>query len=414
MAIASASTAPSLEPRARHARYERLFADRAGPFAFVDLDALWANSAQMLARAGAKPIRLASKSLRCTALTRRIFESSDRYEGQLTFTLPETLWLHEQGFEDLVLAYPTVDRQALADLANHTAAAPETAPVVMVDCPQHLDLIEAANQTESPVRVAIEVDAGYWAIGGRIKLGPKRSPIHTKKQATAFAREIAGRKGVSLAGMMFYEGQIAGLGDDAPGPLATKARNQAIRQMQKLSIAELAERRGEIVDAVENITPLEFVNGGGTGSLHTTSAEPAVTELAAGSGFYAPTLFDTYTSFTLEPAAMFVLNVVRKQSPGSATALGGGYLASGVGAKDRMPSPYLPQGLKLDANEGTGEVQTPLLGARARDLQVGDRVYFRHTKAGEFCERFNSLLLVEGDEIVDEVPTYRGEGRCFL
>ena len=27
---------------------------------------------------------------------------------------------------------------------------------------------------------------------------------------------------------------------------------------------------------------------------------------------------------------------------------------------------------------------------------------------------FNRLLLVEGDEIVDEVPTYRGEGQAFL
>ena len=111
---------------------------------------------------------------------------------------------------------------------------------------------------------------------------------------------------------------------------------------------------------------------------------------------------------------MFALNVVRKPSPAVATALGGGYLASGVGAKDRMPSPYLPPGLKLDSNEGTGEVQTPLLGDPARSLQVGDLVYFRHTKAGELCERFNSLMLVQGEEIIDEVPTYRGEGKSFL
>jgi D-serine deaminase-like pyridoxal phosphate-dependent protein len=57
-------------------------------------------------------------------------------------------------------------------------------------------------------------------------------------------------------------------------------------------------------------------------------------------------------------------------------------------------------------------VQTPVTGARA--LAVGDRVYLRHAKAGELCERFNSLLLVEGDKVVDEVPTYRGEGCSFL
>jgi D-serine deaminase-like pyridoxal phosphate-dependent protein len=59
-------------------------------------------------------------------------------------------------------------------------------------------------------------------------------------------------------------------------------------------------------------------------------------------------------------------------------------------------------------------VQTPVLGTAAAQLLVGDRVYFRHAKAGELCERFETLHLVAGDRVVDEVPTYRGEGRCFL
>ena len=41
-------------------------------------------------------------------------------------------------------------------------------------------------------------------------------------------------------------------------------------------------------------------------------------------------------------------------------------------------------------------------------------MYFRHAKAGELCERFLTLHLLAGDRIVDQVPTYRGEGRCFL
>ena len=138
-----------------------------------------------------------------------------------------------------------------------------------------------------------------------------------------------------------------------------------------------------------------------------------MTEATAGSGFYAPTLFDNYSGFRLEPAAIFALPVSRRPGPGIVTALGGGYLASGPGGKDRMPTPYLPEGLKLNALEGTGEVQTPLHGAAADGLRIGDKVYFRHTKAGELCERFNSLFLLQGSQIVDEVPTYRGEGRAF-
>lgn len=402
-----------LDPRARLERYERVFADRGAPFAFVDLDALWSNSRQMTARAGGVPIRIASKSLRCAPLVRRILASDGRWSGQLTFTLPETLWLAEQGFADLLLAYPCVDLEALAALCAYTSEHPDSAPAIVVDSPAHLDLIDRVYSGGAPVRVAIDVDCGYWTAGDRVKLGPKRSPIHTPKQAAELAHDIERRKSTRLAGMMFYEGQIAGLGDNAPG-LANRAKNQAIRRLQKQSIAELAERRAAVVGAVRRVAPLEFVNGGGTGSLHTTSKEEAVTDIAAGSGFYAPTLFDTYTSFTLEPAAIFALPIVRKPAPEIATALGGGYLASGVGAKDRMPSPYLPQGLKFDANEGAGEVQTPLLGKPAKVLSVGDRVYLRHTKAGELCERFNSLLLIEGGEIVDEVPTYRGEGHAFL
>ena len=94
--------------------------------------------------------------------------------------------------------------------------------------------------------------------------------------------------------------------------------------------------------------------------------------------------------------------------------LGGGYLASGPGRAEPRPLPHLPAGLRLDRFEGAGEVQTPLLGDAARGLAVGDRVYFRHAKAGELCERFDSLHLVSGDRVVDEVPTYRGEGRTFL
>jgi D-serine deaminase-like pyridoxal phosphate-dependent protein len=162
------------------------------------------------------------------------------------------------------------------------------------------------------------------------------------------------------------------------------------------------------------VAPLELVNAGGTGDLHLIADEPAITEGTAGSGFYAPALFDTYSSFTLEPAAMFALPVSRRPSPDTVTALGGGYLASGAGGKDRMPRPYLPEGLTVDALEGTGEVQTPLHGRAARSLKVGDRVYFRHVKAGELCERFDRLYLVSGSEIVDELPTYRGEGQTFL
>jgi len=395
-----------------HTEFEQIFAELEAPFAFVDLDAMWSNSDAMLARAGAKPIRVASKSLRCRALLEQIFARDSRYAGLMTFTLPETLWLAQQGFENLLCAYPTTDRGALEELALRSVANPGGAPIVMVDCVAHLDAIEAVlGAGAAPVRVCIELDAGWWALGDRIKVGPKRSPVHTVAQAVELAREIEQRSQLELAALMSYEGQIAGVGDRPPG---RRLRGAAIRAMQRRSAAELAERRAAVVAAIREFAELPIVNGGGTGSLELTGAEDAVTEIAAGSGFYAPTLFDAYSRFSLTPAAGYALPIVRKPSRGVATALGGGYLASGPGEPSRVPSPWLPPGLELDAEEGAGEVQTPLSGAPARDLQIGDRVYMRHAKAGELCERFDTLHLVEGGEIVDAVPTYRGEGKTFL
>jgi D-serine deaminase-like pyridoxal phosphate-dependent protein len=373
-----------------YARYEAALGDHEAPFAFVDLDAMWSNADDMVRRAAGKPIRVASKSVRCRPLLERILQR-DGFRGLMTFTLPESLWLHEHGFSNLLLAYPTAER----------ISAPE--PVVMVDSVAHLDRIERG-------RVCIEVDLSYALPGGKL-VGVKRSPIRTPEQAASLAREIAERPGIELAGVMGYEAHIAGLGDEPPGKRLVGA---TIKRLQSASATEIAERRAAVVDAVRAVAPLELVNGGGTGSIERTVAEDAVTEVTAGSGFYAPTLFDHYSAFSLRPAAFFALPVVRRPSKSVATVLGGGYIASGAAEKTRLPTPWLPRGLKLDSFEGAGEVQTPLSGPAARDLRVGDRVHFRHAKAGELCERFNSLLLIEGDRVVDEVPTYRGEGKAFL
>jgi D-serine deaminase-like pyridoxal phosphate-dependent protein len=381
------------------------------PFAIVDLTAFRANAAAMVSRAAGKPIRLASKSVRCRYLIEQVLGMAG-FRGLLAFTLREALWLAATGAsDDIVVAYPTADRQALAALGGEPAAA--AAVTVMVDSPDHLDLIEktaAGLPDPQPIRVAIDIDAGYEALGGRFRAGARRSPIRTPAEAVRLAEEILGRPGLRLVGLMAYESQIAGVGDDPPGrPLYA----HAVRIVQRRSAAELAARRAAIVAAVRALAPLEFVNGGGTGSLAATAAEPAVTEIGAGSGLYHPTLFDAYRGFTGTPAAMFALPVVRRPGPGVVTALGGGYPASGPGAASRVPSPYLPAGLGLDKEEGAGEVQTPLLGPAADQLKIGDKVWLRHAKAGELCERFSELHLVDGDAIVATVPTYRGEGQTF-
>lgn len=399
------------------ARYDSALATATPPFAFVDLDAMRRNAQKLLAQSGGLPIRIASKSVRSTAVLRRILELDPGLRGVLAFSAPEALHLSSQGFDDIVVAYPSVDRRAIAEVGRIAAESPDRAPVLMVDDRPHLDLIEGAiGGGHSQVGVCLDIDVGWWPLGGRIsRIGPKRSPIHDTARARRMAEEVVERPGTRLAGLMAYEGHIAGVGDRISGkPL----RSAAIRTMQSASEREISKRLPEIVAAVRKVAAdhageLAFVNGGGTGSLARTAALGAVDELTAGSGFYAPALFDNYRALELEPAAIFCLAVVRRPVGGVATLFGGGYLASGVAGADRLPQPYLPGGLRFDPNEGAGEVQTPVTGAAAYSLRVGDRVYLRHAKAGELCERFNSLYLVEGERIVDEVATYRGDGLAF-
>ncbi|MFD4649580.1 amino acid deaminase/aldolase [Streptomyces sp. NPDC058441] len=400
-----------MTPRAAdRARYDRATAHLDAPVAIVDLDAFDANADDLVRRAGGKPIRVASKSVRCRALLERVL-ARDGFAGIMSFTLAESLWLARSGFEDVLLAYPSADRAAFAELAHDPKLA--AAVTVMVDDPAQLRLMDDARDGgREEIRVCLELDTSWQVLGGRVRVGARRSPLRSPAQVADMARSVARRPGFRLVGLMAYEGHVAGVGDAVAG---RPVRSRAIQLMQAAARKELAVRRAEVVRAVRTVAPdLEFVNGGGTGSVQHTAAERAVTEIAAGSGLYVPRLFDNYTSFTGRPAALFAQPVVRRPGVGVVTVLGGGYPASGAPGADRLPVPYLPEGLRYDPQEGPGEVQTPLLGAPADDLLIGDKVWFRHAKAGELCERFDVLRLVEGDTVTATAPTYRGEGYTFL
>jgi len=378
------------------AGWERATAGLAAPFAVVDLDAFDANAADLVRRAGGTPIRVASKSVRCRALLRRALDRPG-FRGVMAYSVREALWLAADGFTDIFVAYPSVDRAALEAVAGNSHAAAQI--TVTIDSAEHVALLAAVHRPHR-LRVALDVDASLRV--GRLHLGVRRSPLRTADQAAAVAR-AAQREGLAVLGLMFYDAQIAGLPDSSP----------AVRLLKSRSAADLRRRRAEVVGAVREVADLAFVNGGGTGSLHVAGQDPVLTELAAGSGLFGPTLFDGYRAFRPRPAAAFALPVVRRPAPGMVTVFAGGYTASGPPGWSRSPSVLFPRGLRLLRQEGAGEVQTPLRGRAADELALGDRVWFRHAKAGELCERFDELHLVRGDELVEGVPTYRGEAATF-
>jgi len=393
---------------------ERATADLEPPFAIVDLAAFDANARDLVRRADGVPIRVVSKSLRCRELIKRAL-ARPGYRGVMSYALAEALWLQATGTsDDLLVAYPTADRSALRALAADESARQHV--TITIDSADHLDFIDATlGAGHQEIRVCLDLDMSWRPLpmpyGPTVHVGTWRSPLRSPAEASLFAETILRRPGFKLVGVLGYEGQIAGLGDAPPGH---PVRARVVRAMQARSSAELRERRAGAVRRISALTPLEFVNGGGTGSLESTAADKSVTELAAGSGLVGPTLFDAYTRFHPRPALQYALPVVRRPKPGVVTLFSGGYIASGTGTPDRLPKPFRPAGLRLTSVEGAGEVQTPVLGAAADQLQLGDRVWLRHAKGGELAERLTTYYLFDPAEPeVRGVPTYRGEGQCF-
>ncbi|HEY0889985.1 MAG TPA: amino acid deaminase/aldolase [Nocardioides sp.] len=377
------------------------------PLMVVDLDAFDANAGALAQRAGGVPIRVASKSLRVPDLIRRAL-ARPGFAGVLGFTVAEALWLEEQGVsDDIVVAYPSVDRAALTRLVSSPSAASRI--TLMVDDEAHLDVVDSVrSSTAVPVRVALDVDAGLRWAGQHV--GPKRSPLAAVDDVLALARQVVDRPGFRLVGVMTYEGQVAGVPDDVPGQ---RARSAVVRRLKRLSLAQLTDRRAAVAAALGELTELEFWNAGGSGSVAESGADPVVTEVAAGSGLLVPGLFDHYRSFTPRPAAFFGVPVTRRPREGIVTVHGGGLVASGAAGRDRLPLPWAPAGLALTSLEGAGEVQTPLTGAAAAMLGIGDLVWFRHAKAGELFEHATRAHLLAADRLVGEATTYRGHGHAF-
>ncbi|GLV55605.1 amino acid aldolase [Dictyobacter sp. S3.2.2.5] len=405
----ASSPAQTQEPRG-YQYYKKILAGRTLPLAYLDLDLLDQNIRAVAERSGGKRIRVASKSVRSVWVLRRIMAADPCFQVIMCFTAREAVYLASQGFDDLLLGYPTWHEQDIAAVAAAIKAG--TRITLMIDSVAHITQIErVASQHEVTIPVCLDLDMALHL--PRLHVGVWRSPLRTAEQMRPVLESIAAASHVLLDGIMGYEAQVAGLGDNYP---KSATKNALVRYLKGRSIREAAARRSAALAIIQsyNLPPLRFVNGGGTGSVHTTRAEEAVTEITVGSGFYAPALFDNYRDFRYQPAAGFAIEIVRQPTPSIYTCLGGGYIASGAVGRDRLPQPYLPTGALLEPLEGAGEVQTPIHYTGPEKLQPGDPILLRHSKAGELCERFNSLLLISHGTVVDEVTTYRGDGQCFL
>src|SRR5437660_9203012 len=99
--LASTNSAINTILKRDYEYYRKIFDGQPMPFAFVDLDLLDQNIREIASRAHGKRIRLASKSIRCISILRRIFAADDCFQGVMCYTALEAVYLASQGFEDL-------------------------------------------------------------------------------------------------------------------------------------------------------------------------------------------------------------------------------------------------------------------------------------------------------------------------
>ncbi|MDI1483479.1 alanine racemase [Polyangium sp. y55x31] len=398
----------------RYDRYRKTLAGEALPVALVDLDAVDANVdaiTSLVRGSHGKTLRIGTKSVRSVDLIRHILNrGGPSFRGLMAYAPAEARYLAAQGFDDILIAYPTAqpaDARLLAE-ANHEGKRVSIA----VEEPIHLDVLEVAAASHGVrIPVVVDIDVSLRRLGGRVHLGVRRSPLHEARGVADFAERVASSRHLEFAGLLGYEAHIAGTPDQTPlGPLPPGAK----RAFKRIACTAVTTLRHEITAEFERRRlPIPLFNGGGTGSVASSLADPSLTEITVGSGFLGSHLFDHYDDFRPEPAAFFALQVTRRPAPGFVTCQGGGLVASGAAGPDRLPIPYLPEGLALLDLEGAGEVQTPLAVPPHVTLAPGDPVFFRHAKAGELATFFRDYLLVRGDRVESRALTYRGAGECF-
>jgi len=388
--------------------FDDAFKDLERPFAWLHLDALDANIQYVQKQCGNQQIRIATKSVRSIEVLRYIQQRLSNCSGFMSFTASETLYLLEQGFDNILIGYPVYEERAIEQIGQLVKQGRKV--FFMVDDIAQAALLQkiASHQMITfEICLDINVSTDYkW-----LYFGTKRSPIDSLAKLNRLVDRLRQLPNIKVTGCMAYDAQIAGVTDATNALFGMKDR--FVRALKKRSIEGITTLRQQVVNYLRERFEIEIVNAGGTGSMHLLSEAPDITEITVGSAFYAPALFSNYQDLQLQPAAGFALRITRKFAHNVVVCHGGGYIASGVPENDRLPQFLEPDVYAYSSLEGAGEVQTPII-VKGREHEIGDTIYFRHAKAGELCERFNELHTVRQGSYAGTFNTYRGDGKCFL
>lgn len=380
--------------------YHEAFADRALPFAYVDLDQLEAHIRSVLDTSGNKLLRVDARVLRCPEIIERVMRSDARFHGVKCATVAEALYLADYSeLNDFLVSFPVVQTAAIQRLCDAIAQG-HGLTLTVDDIDRLAGLDEAAGAAGITLALCVEIDASIHLNDDRAS---RRSAVHDTEALVELARAIAERAHLWFRGVLIFDTQR----ETPTGHHRVRAR-ALDRDGQ-----HLRDSRAAVVSALSDagLAPA-LVDCAGVGALAFNAEDPSVTEITVGAAFFGLADASATAARTDTPAAGYASEIMRHTDTRLYATLSGGYTAPDTSDGAMLPAVYLPRGAAIDDLPGAGVGQLPIFDAED-DLAVGAPVFMRPANASELCERFDRLVLMQEGAIVGHARTYRAIGDQF-
>jgi D-serine deaminase-like pyridoxal phosphate-dependent protein len=348
----------------------RLVADLATPALIVDVAALDRNIARMAQFFAAGPCRLRPhfKAHKTPAIARRQLAA-----GSVTGLTCATVYEAEiaaRFADDILIANELIGPGKCERAA---ALASGWTITIAVDSAAGIEQMGQAAR-DARVTVGALVD---------VNVGQNRCGAAPGEQALALARQVVATGGLTLRGVMGYEGHLQPIVDRAEREARTR------EAMQKLvATAQLLRDNG---------LPCEIVSAGGTGTYDISGRVPGVTEIQAGS--YA--LMDAdYGRLDLPfEQALFVLGtVVSRPTPERCVADCGHKSTTkdhGNPAVDGIPGASV-----VSLNDEHAVIALPPGAA----IAIGDSVRLRPSHIDPTINLHGVIYAIDGDRVIEAWP----------
>jgi D-serine deaminase-like pyridoxal phosphate-dependent protein len=294
--------------------------------------------------------------------------------GLTTATVWEASAMIDAGLSDVLVANQVIGQTKAAELARIAAVG---RVIVAVESEHNAEeLSEAASRVRSEIVTLVEIDVGLHRAG-----------VRSAKAAVDLARRIEGLAGLTLEGLLGYEGHCMLEPDRAVRIEKAKAANLVL-----IEAADEFDRHG---------LPTKIVAAGGLGTWDITGANPRITEIHAGSYIF----MDAFHR-NLVPGFEVALTVL-----GTIISRAGDLAVVDVGRKaigiDRVPPEVVGGVAKVRFEHGehfVHEEHTALELAPGSPLGVGDRVELFPGYGPTTVNLYDVYFVADGDEIRDVWP----------